>query len=148
MTSWMQSWLPIVFGKNLFRYFFSFLLFLPSFPSFFSFLLFLLSLSLTDLIPRYVHNYLVQKNLASPNKGQFKKQLHELWFDLYRREGHNDSSGFEHVFVGEEKGGKVIGFHNWIQFFIEERKGNVCFFYYFFFSVFFLPFFLSHLCFF
>tara|TARA_R110002050_G_scaffold273512_2_gene417596 strand:+ start:1999 stop:2439 length:441 start_codon:yes stop_codon:yes gene_type:complete len=48
-----------------------------------------------------------------------------MWFALYRRETHNDSSGFEHVFVGEEKDGKVTGFHNWIQFFLEERKGKL-----------------------
>jgi len=57
----------------------------------------------------------------------FQKLLHKLWFDLYHRSrgGRADSSGFEHVFVGEEKNGQISGFHNWIQFYIEEKKGNV-----------------------
>ena len=38
-----------------------------------------------------------------------------------------DSSGFEHVFVGEVKDGSVSGFHNWIMFYLEERRGNVDF---------------------
>ena len=29
------------------------------------------------------------------------------------------------VFVGEVKNGQISGFHNWIQFFLEERAGNV-----------------------
>jgi poly(U)-specific endoribonuclease len=74
---------------------------------------------------QYVHNYLVSKNKSERSPEAFKKQLYGLWFELYRREGYDDSSGFEHVFVGEEKDGKVIGFHNWIQFFIEEMKGTV-----------------------
>lgn len=37
-----------------------------------------------------------------------------------------DSSAFEHVFVGETRGGEeVIGFHNWIQFYLQEKAGNV-----------------------
>jgi hypothetical protein len=27
--------------------------------------------------------------------------LHQMWFELYSRDGARDSSGFEHVFVGE-----------------------------------------------
>lgn len=36
-----------------------------------------------------------------------------------------DSSGFEHVFVGESRAKEVIGFHNWIQFYLQEKQGNV-----------------------
>ncbi|OON19557.1 hypothetical protein X801_04575, partial [Opisthorchis viverrini] len=36
---------------------------------------------------------------------------------------HNDSSAFEHVFVGEKKGSEVSGFHNWIQFLRLESSG-------------------------
>mmetsp|Transcript_11821 Transcript_11821/g.20028 ORF Transcript_11821/g.20028 Transcript_11821/m.20028 type:complete len:480 (-) Transcript_11821:1052-2491(-) len=55
----------------------------------------------------------------------FKKLLHRIWFELYRRNrnGRDDSSGFEHVFVGEIKDGKVSGMHNWIQLYMEEQKG-------------------------
>uniref|UniRef100_A0A7S1Y3M7 EndoU domain-containing protein n=1 Tax=Grammatophora oceanica TaxID=210454 RepID=A0A7S1Y3M7_9STRA len=55
----------------------------------------------------------------------FMKLLHKVWFDLYRRSrgGRDDSSGFEHVFVGEIKDDKVSGFHNWIQLYLEEKKG-------------------------
>ena len=63
-------------------------------------------------------------NVPSDTKG-FLKLLHKIWFDMYRRSGTTDSSGFEHVFVGEVKDGKVSGFHNWIMFYLEEKKGNV-----------------------
>lgn len=74
---------------------------------------------------QYLHNYLVAKGKAPEDDLAFKKYLYKIWFSLYRRGTRNDSSGFEHVFVGEVKNGKVIGFHNWIQLFVEERKGNV-----------------------
>jgi poly(U)-specific endoribonuclease len=55
----------------------------------------------------------------------FMKLLHSIWFDLYKRSrgGRADSSGFEHVFVGEVKDGSISGFHNWIQLYLEEKKG-------------------------
>ena len=43
------------------------------------------------------------------------------------REAQNSSCGFEHVFLGEvdQKSGEVSGLHNWVQFWIEEKKGNL-----------------------
>lgn len=74
-----------------------------------------------------------------------------MWFGLYSRNNNKmDSSGFEHIFAGldkrdvsetpqmsceyfslhflhsvtgEVKGGKVSGFHNWIQFYLLEKRG-------------------------
>jgi len=44
-------------------------------------------------------------------------------FSLHTRP---DSSGFEHVFVGETRGGRtVIGFHNWIQLYLQEKLGHI-----------------------
>lgn len=37
-----------------------------------------------------------------------------------------DSCGFEHVFVGETKSGtEIIGFHNWIQFYLQEKNRHL-----------------------
>ena len=63
--------------------------------------------------------------LASSNQNVFKQDLYDLWFGLYRRKTNNDSSGFEHVFVGEEKEGKVMGMHNWVQLYCEERANRL-----------------------
>jgi poly(U)-specific endoribonuclease len=78
---------------------------------------------------QFCHKYCHAKNPEkvpplSDRRG-FIKLLHKIWFELYRRErgGRMDSSGFEHVFVGEAKNGDVSGFHNWIQFYLEEQKG-------------------------
>ena len=59
----------------------------------------------------------------------FRETLTELWFNLYSRSSSGpaggDSSGFEHVFVGEEKSTTISGFHNWIQFYLEEKAGRL-----------------------
>ena len=34
-----------------------------------------------------------------------------------------DSSAFEHVFVGEAKQTEVLGMHNWITFCLQEKNG-------------------------
>jgi len=34
-------------------------------------------------------------------------------------------SRFEHVFVGEIDYNKVSGFHNWVQFYLQEASGNL-----------------------
>eukprot|EP00850_Spirogloea_muscicola_P021750 SM000260S09946 [mRNA] locus=s260:94241:96342:- [translate_table: standard] len=79
---------------------------------------------------QYLYHYLAAKGLAPQDPGQFKAMLLRLWFALYGRNGGMRSScAFEHVFVGEikqgEHGKEVNGFHNWIQFYIEESRGRV-----------------------
>ncbi|XP_048465931.1 uridylate-specific endoribonuclease B-like [Rhincodon typus] len=74
------------------------------------------------------HRYLIKKRTVKVNKEEFKQQLYDIWFCLYARKGSSlpDSSGFEHVFVSETRGGRtVIGFHNWIQFYLQEKLGHV-----------------------
>ena len=75
------------------------------------------------------HQYLVSKRKSQSDIGQFKRQLYDLWFKPYRRTRGSkalDSSGFEHVFVGETRNkSEILGFHNWIQFYLQEKAGNV-----------------------
>lgn len=73
------------------------------------------------------HKYLLAKGAddVPEDTNEFIKLLYSIWFDLYRRETSRDSSGFEHVFVGEVKDDKISGFHNWIQFYLEEKKGDL-----------------------
>ncbi|KAL8196208.1 hypothetical protein R6Q57_025208 [Mikania cordata] len=77
----------------------------------------------------YLYKYLCAKGIVSEDFQEFKRLLTSLWFDLYGRGGTSgSSSAFEHVFVGEIKNRgeqSVSGFHNWLQFYMEEAKGKV-----------------------
>ncbi|XP_044534501.1 poly(U)-specific endoribonuclease-like [Gracilinanus agilis] len=79
-------------------------------------------------VMKLAHQYLVRKNLSKPNQRDFKAQLYGIWFQLYTRDGRQgpDSCGFEHVFVGETRRGRdILGFHNWVQFYLQEKRGNI-----------------------
>lgn len=80
-------------------------------------------------VMKLAHKFLKYKGKAPPDEDKFKQEFYNMWFQLYRRSRNTrgyDSSGFEHVFVGETRGDKeVIGFHNWIQFYLQEKAGNV-----------------------
>uniref|UniRef100_A0A914P9I8 Endoribonuclease n=1 Tax=Panagrolaimus davidi TaxID=227884 RepID=A0A914P9I8_9BILA len=53
----------------------------------------------------------------------FKRWIKQLWFDDYSRaKGVPDTSGFEHVFVGESKNGEIAGLHSWLRFYQLERN--------------------------
>ncbi len=74
------------------------------------------------------HKFLVDHHKVKSDIDEFKREFYNLWFGMYKRSRHirkADSSGFEHVFVGETRGDEVIGFHNWIQFYLEEKRGNI-----------------------
>jgi hypothetical protein len=84
-----------------------------------------LNLIMDSAVMQYLHQYLVQKHLTkATTRAAFLSELNHLWFSLYKRKVANDSSGFEHVFVGEikEENMEITGFHNWIQLYLEEKK--------------------------
>ncbi|XP_019617639.1 PREDICTED: poly(U)-specific endoribonuclease-D-like [Branchiostoma belcheri] len=80
----------------------------------------------TDVITK-LHEFLAYKGLASSNLATFMADLREMWFGLYSRSSGAamDSSGFEHVFLGEFKNGKVSGFHNWLTTYLLEKDGDL-----------------------
>jgi len=70
--------------------------------------------------------FLKDQKIYTKSASDFRKLLKELWFEVYSR-GHRilGSSGFEHVFLGEKKNGKVQGFHNWVYFHHLEQKNQI-----------------------
>lgn len=89
--------------------------------------LFLDAVLQTEVMKR-AHRYLVSKGKSSSDLRQFKSQLNLIWFHLYHRQrtAGLDSSGFEHVFVGETRSGsEIVGFHNWIQFYLQEKNSHL-----------------------
>ncbi|XP_072309040.1 uridylate-specific endoribonuclease A [Eucyclogobius newberryi] len=76
-------------------------------------------------VGRELFTFLYTKGVYSSEE-EFIQDLKKMWFGLYSRSnGQLDSSGFEHIFAGEVKGGKVSGFHNWIQFYLLEKRGEL-----------------------
>ncbi|CAN0428780.1 poly(U)-specific endoribonuclease-B-like isoform X1 [Lampetra planeri] len=78
-------------------------------------------------VMQIAHKFLAERGLADRSPEGFKRQLYSIWFQLYSRDNYRgDSSGFEHVFVGEtRRGANILGFHNWVQFYLQEKHGHV-----------------------
>jgi len=82
---------------------------------------------------KYVYNVLVKWGTIKADYAAFATQVSTIWFTAYSlsSRGPMASSGFEHTFVGEEKydrrtkESKIIGLHNWLQFWREEKAGNI-----------------------
>lgn len=54
---------------------------------------------------RYCHA--MKPDEVPADRTEFMQLLQKIWFEMYRRAGTLDSSGFEHVFIGEVKNGDV-----------------------------------------
>ncbi|CAH8476385.1 unnamed protein product [Heterobilharzia americana] len=80
----------------------------------------------TNIMQR-TYDFLKQRGKFSGDLNSFGKFLKNLWFKRYSRTGKskNDSSAFEHIFVGEHKGSNVLGLHNWIQFYQKEKNQQI-----------------------
>lgn len=62
------------------------------------------------------------KQTGTPiSKDQWWAVIQRLWFERFDQGNNRDLSGFEHVVVGEQKGGKVQGYHSWYKYYLDEK---------------------------
>lgn len=80
----------------------------------------------TDVILHSM-NFLSGKGFFKKDFAIYKETLKKMWFHMYSRSKTvNGSSGFEHVFLAENKPRKgIIGLHNWIFFALEESANRI-----------------------
>ncbi|CEF61815.1 Poly(U)-specific endoribonuclease [Strongyloides ratti] len=85
-----------------------------------------LNLVMNTTIGIEFYNFLKLKKHPFVNSDRiYKNWLKQLWFGTYSRaKGVPDTSGFEHVFMGEIKNDEISGLHNWYRFYYLESQGQ------------------------
>jgi poly(U)-specific endoribonuclease len=73
-------------------------------------------------LPGQIAKEFIEEN----SKKKFTEQmwytyLHELWFRQFYWDSGIDLSGFEHVFIGEQKKKKLVGHHFWYTYWLEDN---------------------------
>lgn len=77
-------------------------------------------------VMRALMQYLQTKDVVNADPKTHKDLLKTIWFTMYSRgQGKIGSSGFEHVFLAENKNNTIIGLHNWIYMYEMEKEGRV-----------------------
>jgi hypothetical protein len=51
---------------------------------------------------------------------RFYQMLHQVWFTRFDSGENYDLSGFEHIVIGEQKEGKVQGYHFWYKYLLDD----------------------------
>jgi len=64
--------------------------------------------------------YVEQSTNTVVSKERWYATLLELWFRRFAQGGDPALSGFEHVFVGEQEGAKVQGYHFWYKYYLDD----------------------------
>lgn len=74
-----------------------------------------------DTAPMQVARAYVSSETGTPvSRDRWYATLMELWFRRFNQGGDRDLSGFEHVFVGEQEGPKVQGYHFWYKYYLDD----------------------------
>ncbi|XP_055549223.1 endoribonuclease CG2145-like [Wyeomyia smithii] len=70
--------------------------------------------------------FLQKKGVVTADPKTHHELLKTIWFQLYSRgNGKIGSSGFEHVFLNEVSNGTMIGLHNWVYLYEQEKTGTL-----------------------
>ncbi|WP_454741783.1 hypothetical protein [Cupriavidus necator] len=77
--------------------------------------------AVVDTAPMQVARAYISEETGTPvSRNRWYATLMELWFRRFNQGGDRDLSGFEHVFVGEQEGPKVQGYHFWYKYHLDD----------------------------
>lgn len=77
--------------------------------------------AIVDSPPMLVaRRYVEQTTGTTVTSERWYTTLLEQWFRFFSQGGDPDLSGFEHVVVGEQQGGKVQGYHFWYKYWLDD----------------------------
>ncbi|WP_081160273.1 hypothetical protein [Ensifer aridi] len=77
--------------------------------------------AIIDTAPMQVARAYISEESGTPvSRDRWYATLTEQWFRRFSQSGDRDLSGFEHVFVGEQEGPKVQGYHFWYKYHLDD----------------------------
>ncbi|HZG73629.1 MAG TPA: hypothetical protein VEY51_18980 [Chondromyces sp.] len=80
-----------------------------------------LTMAIQSLPGRLTKRLVEEKSNRLFNDLQWYTYVHDLWFRQFDSENGKDLSGFEHVFIGEQKGRRLVGHHFWYKYWLEDQ---------------------------
>lgn len=80
-----------------------------------------LQMAIHSLPCQVAKEFIEEKTNRKFDEQEWYTYLHELWFKQFYWESGIDLSGFEHVFVGEQKKKKLVGHHFWYKYWLEDN---------------------------
>jgi len=77
--------------------------------------------AIVDTAPMQLARAYISDETGTPvSRDRWYATLTEQWFRRFSQSGDRDLSGFEHVFVGEQEGPKVQGYHFWYKYYLDD----------------------------
>ena len=78
---------------------------------------------IVDSKPMLVARAFMEKQTGKTySSAKWYKILMDVWFAQFSQTSGKDLSGFEHVVVGEQKQGKVSGYHFWYKYYLDDSN--------------------------
>lgn len=85
-----------------------------------------LDVIMVSQVMRHTMQFLQAKGIVTPDPKTHRDLVKTLWFNMYSRgQGKIGSSAFEHIFLSEIKNGTIMGLHNWLYFYEQEKAGKL-----------------------
>nr|WP_242035309.1 hypothetical protein [Mesobacillus harenae] len=80
-----------------------------------------LKMAIHSLPVKMAKTFIEKNSNKELNEFQWYTYLYDLWFRQFNCESGRDLSGFEHVFLGEQKRKRLVGHHYWYKYWLEDN---------------------------